>query len=62
MAEKYAAGLKKALELQEEGRLLIVAPDDILGMKTLTKDVDKLTALYEKGYRDAEKIKAFLQV
>jgi len=61
MAEKYAEGLKKALELQEEGRLLIVAPDDIFGMKTLTKDLDKLSALYEKGYADAAKIKAFLQ-
>ena len=61
MADKYTEGLEKALELQEEGKVLIVAPDDILGMKTLTKDPDKLSALYDKGYHDAEKIKEFLK-
>lgn len=60
MAEKYADSLQQALELQEQGKLLIIAPDDIFGMKTLTKDTVKLTALYEKGYNDAQKIKTFL--
>ncbi|MBQ9531365.1 MAG: patatin family protein [Eubacterium sp.] len=61
MTQKYVDGLKRALELQEEGKVLIIAPDDILGMKTLTKDADKLNALYEKGYHDAEKIKEFIK-
>ena len=60
MAQKYRDSLVEALELQEQGKVLIVAPDDILGMKTLTKDADKLNALYEKGYRDAEQIIEFL--
>ena len=61
MCEKYTEGLTRALELQEEGKVLIVAPDDILGMKTLTRDQDKLTALYEKGYSDAVIIKDFIK-
>ncbi|MBR1763220.1 MAG: patatin family protein [Eubacterium sp.] len=58
--QKYSENLVRALELQEEGKAIIIAPDDIFGMKTLTKDVDKLTALYKKGYSDAAKIKKFL--
>lgn len=58
--QKYSDNLVRALELQEEGKAIIIAPDDIFGMKTLTKDVDKLTALYKKGYSDAAKIKKFL--
>lgn len=60
MAEKYTSALTYALELQEEGRVLVIAPDDIFGMKTLTKDIEKLSALYDKGYQDAEKIKNYL--
>ena len=59
MAAKYKAGVTKALELQKEGRLLLIAPDDIGGMKTLTKDPSILLSLYEKGYADAQKIAAF---
>ena len=58
--DKYIEGLKYAIELQDDGKMLIVAPDDILGMKTLTKDVQKLNALYEKGYADAAAIKTFI--
>ena len=58
--QKYADALTRALEMQNDGKLLIVAPDDIFGMKTLTKDVQKLNALYNKGYSDAAKIKTFI--
>lgn len=50
LCEKYAA----------EGRVLIVAPDDIGGMDTLTKDKATMLKMYDKGYKDAEKIKEFL--
>ena len=60
MAENYAKSLALALELQEQEKALVIATDDILGMKTLTKDVEKLQKLYEKGYSDAEKIKSFI--
>lgn len=58
---KYDELVDKAIELEKEGRVLIVSPDDCCGVDTLTKDKEKLHALYEKGYRDAEKIKEFLK-
>lgn len=60
-AEVYNAQLRTALEMEKEGRLLILAPDDIMGLKTLTKDKPKLKKLYQKGLKDAEKIQAFLE-
>ena len=59
-AYTYSKQLENALKLQEEGRALILAPDDIMGLGTLTRDKDKLVKLYEKGYSDAQKIKAFI--
>lgn len=51
LCEKYAA----------EGRVLILAPDDIGGMDTLTKDKETMLTMYEKGYNDAEMILDFLR-
>lgn len=59
-ADTYSKQLENALKLQEEGRALILAPDDIMGLGTLTRDKEKLLKLYEKGYSDAQKIKAFI--
>lgn len=59
-AYTYSKQLENALKLQEEGRALILAPDDIMGLGTLTRDKEKLLKLYEKGYSDAQKIKAFI--
>ncbi len=56
----YNDQMKDAVRLEQQGRALIIAPDDISGMKTLTKDRDAITALYQKGMRDAEAIRAFL--
>ncbi len=58
---EYDRLVDKAIELEKEGRVLIVSPDDTCGVDTLTKDKEKLHLLYEKGYRDAEKIKEFLK-
>lgn len=59
MAEKYEASVKKALELQQQGKVLIIAPDNTCGMSTLTKDREKIDAMYRKGYNDAAKIRNF---
>ena len=56
----YNDQLKDVTELERQGRALIVAPDDISGMKTLTKDKDAIVALYQKGYKDAEAISSFI--
>ena len=46
--------------MEKQGRVLILAPDDISGLSTLTVDVDRQMALYEEGYRKAAGIRAFL--
>ncbi|MBR3589051.1 MAG: patatin family protein [Clostridia bacterium] len=59
--DEYDRLVDKAIELEKEGRVLIVSPDDTCGVDTLTRDKEKLHLLYEKGYRDAERIREFLK-
>lgn len=59
-SERYNTQLDYAKELERQGRALILAPDDIEGMKTLTKDRKILMNMYLKGYKEAEKISEFL--
>jgi len=59
-AETYNHSLEEAKALEREGKLLILAPDSIAGLKTLSQDHGKLEELYRKGQRDAERIPAFL--
>lgn len=44
----------------KEGKVLIIAPENDFGMKTLEKDKEKLGAMYQEGYQDGEKIQNFL--
>lgn len=60
-AIRYNTELWLARQYEEKGKVLIVAPDDIGEMSTLTKDKDMIEALYYKGYRDAEKIRDFIE-
>ena len=57
----YNDGVEIAKEYQKLGKLLIVAPDDICGLSTLSKSHEKLQMMYDKGMRDAEKIGEFLK-
>lgn len=57
----YTQSVKEALALQKEGKVLIVAPDDIGNLKTLSKDASVLDRLYKKGYVDARAIVRFLR-
>lgn len=56
----YNLQLDLAKKYESEGRVLIIAPDSIGDMKTLTKDKPTIEALYAKGLVDARAIKAFL--
>ena len=58
--ETYNRSLSRALSLEAEGKALILAPDDISGLRTLSQDHAKLEALYQKGYEDAARVPAFL--
>lgn len=61
-AARYNEQLRIAKEYEAAGKVLILAPDDIMGMKTLTKDKEKLERLYQKGMADARKLPDFLQM
>ena len=60
-SERYNAGVADAIRLQEEGRAIIVAPDSIEGLSTLTRDRKKLETLYEKGKKDARRVIEFVR-
>ncbi len=63
---RRSAYYNRALELckiyEKEGKVLIVAPKDIGGMKTLTRDLDAIKMMYQEGYEDAGKIQKFISV
>lgn len=59
-ADVYNSQLRYAKRLEQEGRLLIIAPDDIGDMSTLKRDREAIERLYYKGYHDAEAITGFL--
>lgn len=42
-------------QLQAEGKAIIIQPESDLGVGRMTRDRRKLSALYEQGYRDAER-------
>ena len=58
---KVEKGLEYAKKLSRENKVLIVSPESIGKMSTLTKDKEALDKLYKTGYSDAEKIKEFLR-
>lgn len=59
--DKYNEDIKYIQELQREGRVLIVAPDNCCNVNTLSRNKNDLDALYNKGLKDAEKIKEFVR-
>lgn len=59
-ALRYRESLALAKAMQRKGRCLLIFPDDCCGVDTLTRNPDKLRALYHKGFADGEKIRVFL--
>lgn len=63
-AERYNAARAEMEELEKEGKLLIIAPDDTMGVKRTEGSWDKLGPLYREGIRIGEemmpKIKEYL--
>ena len=42
-------------ELKKSGKAIVFQPKTDIGIQRLEKDKEKLTALYEMGYRDAQR-------
>lgn len=59
-AKRYNESISYAKELSEEGKVLIISPNDTCGVDTLKKTKKSLSRLYSKGYNDAKKILHFL--
>lgn len=53
-AENYNKAVAKAKKLQKEGKVLILAPDDISGVDTLKREKNALKRLYKKGFIDGK--------
>lgn len=58
--ELYNSQLDLCKKLEREGRVMIIAPETIGGMKTLKKDMDAVGMMYREALHDAEKIGPFL--
>ena len=56
----YNDALEEILSKRDDN-ILILAPSSTKGLKTLTKDKEKLKKLYEEGYKKAEKIINFIK-
>ena len=59
-AVRYNESVALAQEYAKQGKVLIVAPNDTCGVDTLKKDKASLQRLYEKGYKDGQKILNYL--
>ena len=60
-AKIYNDSLKEILSLESDKKLLIISPDDIGNLKTLSQDHEQLDKLYKAGYQKAEAISEYLE-
>ena len=60
--DKYNRGVKTAKDYAKQGKVLILSPDDTCGVSTLTKNKEGIQKLYDKGYKEGQKIKEFLRL
>ena len=54
--ECYNRQLEEVERLEDEGKILVVRPQEKLEVDRLEENVDKLRALYEEGYACAGKV------
>ena len=58
---RYNRDVAAVKELEKEGRALLIAPADIGGMATLTKDKEAVERLYHMGYEQGHRIMEFVE-
>lgn len=59
-AELYNRELGQILDLEKEGKVLIISPKERAKIRTLGKDTSVIDNLYHEGYKKASKIKKFI--
>ena len=61
--ERYNAGRQELFELEAQGKVLVIAPEDTLGCSRTERDLEILRALWQSGYfagtRRADEIQSF---
>jgi predicted patatin/cPLA2 family phospholipase len=57
---RYNQDVQAVKDLEQEGKALLVAPSDIAGMSTLTRDKAAIQRLYDMGYAQGERILDFV--
>lgn len=55
-AQRYNQAVELAKKYEQEGRLLLLSPDDISGVDTLKRNRPALKRLYQKGLQDGSKL------
>ena len=60
-AVRYNRDVDAVKAMEKEGRALVVAPADITGMSTLTRDKELVEGLYRMGYDQGKKIMDFVK-
>lgn len=60
-AVRYNQDVAAVKELEREGKALLLAPSDIKGMSTLTRDRAAVERLYRMGYDQGPKLMAFVE-
>ena len=58
---RYNTAVQRAWELERQGLVCIIAPDNTEGMSTLTKNRAGLEKMYAKGKQDAEALVRWMQ-
>ena len=62
-AERYNASREELFDLEAQGKIKVIAPEDTLGCSRTEKDLEILRALWQSGYfagsRRAEEIRSF---
>ena len=53
-AERYNESMKQLAELEQEGKVFVIAPETTFGVGRTETDTVKLRRLYDEGYRIAE--------
>lgn len=59
-ADCYNECVIQAKKYEQQGKLLLIAPDDTCGVTTLKQEPNCMARLYEKGYHDGKTILPFL--
>ncbi len=59
-AERYNEGVALTQKYAKEGKAIIISPDNTCGVDTLKRTKESLKRLYEKGYRDGDRISQFI--